>query len=56
MAAKKRAIPTDEKLTFAQARARLRKLKLKPPPAVEGKGSGAAVPYNQFSKAPRVKP
>jgi hypothetical protein len=53
MPSKKRETPTDEKLTFAEARARSRKLKAMPP--VEGKGGGAAVPYNEIRKTPTPK-
>ena len=50
---KKTETPTEEKLTFAEARARSRKLKAVPP--VEGKGGGAPVPYNETRKPPTPK-
>jgi hypothetical protein len=53
MPSKKRKTPAEEKVTLAQARARSRKLKAMPP--VEGKGGGAAVPYNEIRKTPTPK-
>lgn len=53
MPSKKRETPAEEKLTLAQARARSRKLKAVP--RVEGKGGGAAVPYNEIGTPPTPK-